>query len=142
MQFHPFEPVLITASEDATCKMWNLGEKNVAEHVKSSQGATGIADLEPRYTFRGHKGAILAMDMSSTGEMFFTGGHDTTICCWEVPDFNLPLYDHYDRRLLTETLKGHTDCVWSVVYLSSSNRIISGSADGTIRYLLFSMQLE
>lgn len=25
MQFHPVEPVLITASEDGTAKLWNLG---------------------------------------------------------------------------------------------------------------------
>jgi WD40 repeat protein len=34
---------------------------------------------------------------------------------------------------LTERFNGHTDCVWSVVYQSSSNRVISGSADTTIR---------
>jgi len=73
------------------------------------------------------------MDLSSTGEMFFTGGIDGTVCSWELPDFNIPIYDHYDRRLLTEHLRGHTDAVWSVVYHSSSNRVISGSADGTIR---------
>lgn len=52
--------------------------------VDRSFDAHGIMDLEPRYTFRGHKGPVLSMDMSSTGEAFFTGGHDGNICCWEV----------------------------------------------------------
>ncbi|KAI6205692.1 Striatin-3 [Aphelenchoides besseyi] len=72
MQFHPFEPVLVTASEDGTAKMWNLGDRPVAENAK-------------------------------------------------------------DRKLLTECFKGHTDIVWAVAYHSSSNRLISGGADGTIR---------
>ncbi|KAI6243827.1 hypothetical protein M3Y99_00047600 [Aphelenchoides fujianensis] len=135
MQFHPFEPVLVTASEDGTCKMWNLGEKAVAETAKNqtSQGAIGIADLEPRYTFRGHKGSVLCMNMTSTGDMFFTGGYDGTVCCWEMPAFNIPTYDQYDSRLLTERFRGHTNAVWAVAFHSSSNRVISGSADGTVR---------
>ncbi|KAI6191354.1 hypothetical protein M3Y97_00219300 [Aphelenchoides bicaudatus] len=134
MQFHPFEPVLITASEDSTCKMWTLDEKGFDNVLKNrSFDSHGIMDLEPKYTFRGHKGPVLSMDMSSTGEMFFTGGHDGEICCWELPDFNIAVYDHYDRRLMTERFKGHKDAVWSVVYQSSLNRIISGSADNTVR---------
>ena len=38
-----------------------------------------------------------------------------------------------DKNLLTERLIGHTECVWNVVYHSAANRIVSGSADGTIR---------
>ncbi|CAD5234068.1 unnamed protein product [Bursaphelenchus xylophilus] len=132
MKFHPFEPILVTASEDGTAKMWNLGDKD----TKGQQPQTtlmGVVDLEPRYTFRGHKGHILSMDMNSTGDSFYTGGFDGTICCWEMPAFDIPVYDHYDRRLLAERLTGHTQPVWSVVYHSSSNRLISGSADGTIR---------
>ncbi|KAI6227112.1 hypothetical protein M3Y95_00692300 [Aphelenchoides besseyi] len=135
MQFHPFEPVLVTASEDGTAKMWNLGDRPVAENAKgqASHGSMGIMDMEPRYTFRGHKGPIITMDMTATGDMFFTGGHDGSVCCWELPSFNIPTYDQYDRKLLTECFKGHTDIVWAVAYHSSSNRLISGGADGTIR---------
>jgi WD40 repeat protein len=35
MQFHPVEPVLITASEDGTAKLWNLGGQNAAENLKN-----------------------------------------------------------------------------------------------------------
>jgi WD40 repeat protein len=61
MQFHPFEPVLITASEDSTLKMWSLDEKAYENILKSkflqvifkiyfrldrSFDAHGIMDLE------------------------------------------------------------------------------------------------
>ncbi|CAD5230165.1 unnamed protein product [Bursaphelenchus okinawaensis] len=132
MKFHPFEPVLVTASEDGTAKMWNLADKDT-KGQQSHTTVMGVVDLEPRYTFRGHKGHILSMDMNSTGDSFYTGGYDGVICCWEMPPFDIPIYDQYDPRFLAEKLVGHTQPVWSVVYHSSSNRLISGSADGTIR---------
>lgn len=73
----------------------------------------GIVDLEPRklsepsrpltrtlgYTFRGHKGAILSLATADTGQFFITGGADATICCWDLPSFNIPVYDHYGEHL-------------------------------------------
>lgn len=35
MQFHPVEPLLLTASEDGTAKLWNLNAKATGENVKS-----------------------------------------------------------------------------------------------------------
>lgn len=38
-----------------------------------------------------------------------------------------------DSSILAERLTGHTDIVWAVAFHSSTNRIISASADGTVR---------
>jgi striatin 1/3/4 len=136
MHFHPVEPLLITAGEDGTAKMWNLNAKVPTEGAKNAQvvpSAVGIVDVEPIYTFRGHKGPILAMDMAPTGELCYTGGYDGTICCWVVPPMNIDIQDPYDPSVLTERFTGHSDIVWAVAFHSSSNRVISASADGTIR---------
>uniref|UniRef100_A0A915C8E7 Striatin N-terminal domain-containing protein n=1 Tax=Parascaris univalens TaxID=6257 RepID=A0A915C8E7_PARUN len=137
MQFHPVEPVLVTASEDGTAKLWNLASSNPkSDTIKGAQvpsPSVAITELEPSYTFRGHNGPILSMDMSPTGDMCYTGGFDGVICCWSVPSVNTDIYDTYDAKVLTEKLKGHTDAVWSIAYHSSDNRIVSASADGTIR---------
>lgn len=45
LTFHPTEPVLITASEDHTLKLWNL-QKTVPAKKSAS------LDVEPLYTFR------------------------------------------------------------------------------------------
>lgn len=45
LAFHPSEPVLITASEDHTLKLWNL-QKTVPAKKSAS------LDVEPLYTFR------------------------------------------------------------------------------------------
>lgn len=149
MQFHPVEPVLITASEDGTAKLWNLNSSSVGGSSKSGSGsgsdgsgkasqfpqpATGIIDIEPLYTFRGHRGPILAIDMSPLGENCYTAGLDGVICCWNVPPtVGLDIYQSFDASALRERLLGHEDAIWGLCYHSPSNRIISASADGTIR---------
>uniref|UniRef100_A0A7E4W249 Striatin domain-containing protein n=1 Tax=Panagrellus redivivus TaxID=6233 RepID=A0A7E4W249_PANRE len=135
IQFHPVEPVLITASEDGTAKLWNLAENKANEPQKGAQitGAAGIMDVEPVYTFRGHKSAILSIDMSPTGDQLYTAGLDGVICCWQVPSINIDVHGLYDPSVLLMTLRGHTDAIWSVNYHSSTNRLLSASADGTIK---------
>ncbi|KJH47052.1 Striatin family protein [Dictyocaulus viviparus] len=124
MQFHPVQPVLITAGEDGTAKLWNL---DIAKE-KSGSGS----DIEPVYTFRGHLGPVLCMDLSPTGDYLFTGGRDGVICCWNVPSATSDPYEAYDPKVLTERLRGHKDAIWSVAYHSSDNRLVSASSDGTV----------
>ncbi|EFO23777.1 hypothetical protein LOAG_04706 [Loa loa] len=137
MQFHPVEPVLITASEDSTAKLWNLGSSNIKMDLKGNQisahSQSTVTELEPIYTFRGHNGPILSMDMSPTGDMCYTGGFDGVVCCWSVPSVNTDIYEPYDSKVLCEKLKGHTSAIWSVAFHSSDNRLVSASADGTIK---------
>ncbi|KAK0409127.1 hypothetical protein QR680_004354 [Steinernema hermaphroditum] len=130
MQFHPVEPVLITASEDGTAKLWNLAARPHAEGKNQGSAAT---ELEPVYTFRGHSGPILCMDMSPTGDILYTAGVDGAICCWNVPSVNTDTYyDTYDPSILQERLLGHTDAVWSIAFHSSDNKLLSASADGNL----------
>ncbi|XP_019962467.2 striatin isoform X2 [Paralichthys olivaceus] len=124
--FHPVEPVLVTASEDHTLKMWNL--QKTAPAKKSTS-----LDVEPIYTFRAHRGAVLSVVMSSTGEQCFSGGVDGTIQCWNTPNPNIDPYDSYDPLVLRGALSGHTDSVWGLVYSSAHQRLLSCSADGTVR---------
>nr|XP_057914308.1 striatin-like isoform X1 [Doryrhamphus excisus] len=126
LTFHPVEPVLITASEDHTLKMWNLQKTTPAKKSTS-------LDVEPIYTFRAHRGAVLSVVMSSSGEQCFSGGVDGTIQCWNMPNPNIDPYDSYDSSVLRGELCGHTDSVWGLVYSSAHQRLLSCSADGTVR---------
>ncbi|XP_054885185.1 striatin-like isoform X3 [Poeciliopsis prolifica] len=127
LTFHPVEPVLITASEDHTLKMWNLQKTAPAKNRSTS------LDVEPIYTFRAHRGAVLSVVMSSTGEQCFSGGIDGTIQCWNTPNPNIDPYDSYDPSVLRGELSGHTDSVWGLVYSSAHQRLLSCSGDGTVR---------
>uniref|UniRef100_A0A8C1T4I2 Striatin, calmodulin binding protein n=1 Tax=Cyprinus carpio TaxID=7962 RepID=A0A8C1T4I2_CYPCA len=126
LAFHPIEPVLITASEDHTLKMWNLQKTAPAKKCAA-------LDVEPIYTFRAHRGPVLCVVMSSSGEQCFSGGLDASIQCWNTPSPNIDPYDSYEPSVLRGALSGHTDAVWGLVYSSAHHRLLSCSADGTVR---------
>nr|KAF6449038.1 striatin [Rousettus aegyptiacus] len=126
LAFHPIEPVLITASEDHTLKMWNL--QKTAPAKKSTS-----LDVEPIYTFRAHKGPVLCVVMSSNGEQCYSGGSDGLIQGWNTTNPNIDPYDSYDPSVLRGPLLGHTDAVWGLAYSAAHQRLLSCSADGTLR---------
>ncbi|XP_049686717.1 striatin isoform X5 [Accipiter gentilis] len=126
LAFHPVEPVLITASEDHTLKMWNL--QKTAPAKKSAS-----LDVEPIYTFRAHNGPVLCVVMSSNGEQCYSGGADGLIHGWNTTNPNIDPYDSYDPSVLRGAFVGHTDAVWGLVYSGAHQRLLSCSADGTIR---------
>uniref|UniRef100_A0AC11D192 Striatin n=1 Tax=Ovis aries TaxID=9940 RepID=A0AC11D192_SHEEP len=126
LAFHPTEPVLITASEDHTLKMWNL--QKTAPAKKSTS-----LDVEPIYTFRAHKGPVLCVVMSSNGEQCYSGGTDGLIQSWNTTNPNIDPYDSYDPSVLRGPLLGHTDAVWGLAYSAAHQRLLSCSADGTLR---------
>uniref|UniRef100_A0A8D0GML9 Striatin-3 n=1 Tax=Sphenodon punctatus TaxID=8508 RepID=A0A8D0GML9_SPHPU len=126
LAFHPVEPVLVTASEDHTLKLWNL-QKTVPAKKSAS------LDVEPIYTFRAHIGPVLSLAISSNGEQCFSGGIDATIQWWNMPSPNVDPYDTYEPNVLAGTLIAHTDAVWGLAYSGIKNHLLSCSADGTVR---------
>lgn len=67
---------------------------------------------------------------------------DTTIRLWKLPAPGASQYGSYDPSSALQTLEGHTDIVWDLVLLPSSdlsgknakeNRLVSASADGTMK---------
>merc|ERR1719318_1454724 len=124
--FHPSEPVLITASEDQTLKMWNL-QKTI-----TTKKSTNL-DVEPVYTFRGHTGPVLCLCVSGTGDFCFSGGVDATVRCWNIPPPTIDPYDTYDASVMFNVLDGHKDAVWNLSYNSTRQQLLSCSADGTVK---------
>lgn len=47
-----------------------------------------------------HRGAVLSVVMSSTGEQCFSGGVDGTIQCWNTPNPNIDPYDSYGNNFM------------------------------------------
>ncbi|XP_032071067.1 striatin isoform X3 [Thamnophis elegans] len=126
LAFHPIEPVLITASEDHTLKMWNLQKTSPAKKSTS-------LDVEPIYTFRAHNSPVLCVVMSNNGEQCYSGGTDGLIQSWNITNPNIDPYDSYDPSILRGAFVGHSDAVWDLVYSGTHQRLLSCSADGTIR---------
>lgn len=126
LAFHPQEPVLVTASEDHTLKLWNLQKTTF---TKKSAGL----DVEPVYTFRAHTAPVLCLAMSTSGEYCYSAGLDGAIHCWNLPSANIDPYDSYDESVLRTTLTGHTDAVWGLSVNHTKEELISCSADGTVK---------
>lgn len=126
LAFHPQEPVLITASEDHTLKLWNL-QKTVPAKKSAS------LDVEPLYTFRSHNGPVLCLAMSGTGEQCFSGGLDGVIHCWNLPNANIDPYDCFEPDILSNSLKGHSDAVWGLAVDNNRQLLLSCSADGAVK---------
>ncbi|XP_060919810.1 striatin-3 [Labrus mixtus] len=126
LAFHPVEPCLVTVSEDHTLKLWNLTKTVPAKKSASF-------DVEPIYTFRAHVGPVLSLTMTSSGEQCFSGGIDSTIQWWNIPSSNVDPYDTYDASVLAGSWLGHTDAVWGLAYSGIKNRLLSCSADGTVK---------
>ncbi|KAF6210878.1 hypothetical protein GE061_013989 [Apolygus lucorum] len=129
LAFHPVEPVLITASEDHTLKLWNL-QKTVPAKKSTS------LDVEPLYTFRGHSGPVLCLTMNASGDQTYSAGTDGIINCWNLPPVNIDPYDSFESSVLKSRLVGHTDAVWDLATptdLGYLQQILSCSADGTLK---------
>jgi len=124
--FHPTEPVLITASEDQTLKLWNL-QKTVPAKKSAA------LDVEPVYTFRAHTGPVLSLAIASSGDLCFSGGIDSTIRVWNMPNPSVDPYDCFDPSVLAATLRGHSDAVWSLAYNTSRQQLLSASSDGSVK---------
>lgn len=124
--FHPTDPVLITASDDHTLKLWNL-QKTVPAKKSAS------LDVEPLYTFRSHTGPVLCLAMCNSGNRCYSGGLDSMIHCWSVPSGNIDPYDSYEPGVLSQTLTGHTDAVWGLSMFHPRSQLLSVSADGTVK---------
>ncbi|CAF2744234.1 unnamed protein product [Rotaria sp. Silwood2] len=124
--FHPVESVVITGSEDRTLKLWNLEKSAILR-----KSASTTQDLEPIYTFRRHTAPVLCVAMNPTGEQFYSGGLDSIISVWNIPNSEVDPYDAYDSNVLYKVLDGHTDAVWQLII--SGQKLLSCSADGSVR---------
>ncbi|CAF5115480.1 unnamed protein product, partial [Rotaria sp. Silwood1] len=74
---------------------------------------------------------VLCVAMNPTGEQFYSGGLDSIISVWNIPNSEVDPYDAYDSNVLYKVLDGHTDAVWQLVI--SGQKLLSCSADGSIR---------
>ncbi|XP_032939774.1 striatin-4-like [Catharus ustulatus] len=139
LAFVPCHPALVTASEDATLKLWNLHKPLVPKK-------SAALDVEPVYAFRGHRGPVLAVAVSAgdTGDTGDTGdsggsglccsaGVDARIRCWRLPALDSDPYDGYDPGVLRGFLDGHSDAVWALSFDVTGRHLASCSADGTVR---------
>eukprot|EP00873_Tetraselmis_striata_P011482 jgi/Tetstr1/431746/TSEL_002235.t2 len=130
---------LLSASEDATVKLWSLsGSLTDLSGLPASEaaGLEVVKDVEPRVTLRGHDGAVTCVGLNARDGLAYSGGIDGTIKVWTLPQPPFGLYSEYGaaHRQLSRTLECHTDALWGLaVQPSNPRRFVSASADGSLR---------
>ncbi|MFP4219712.1 MAG: protein kinase domain-containing protein [Phormidium sp.] len=95
---------LITASDDASIRIWDL--------------RTAIR----RFTLSGHDGPINALALSPSGDQLVSAGEDGTVRIWDVA-----------RGRVEHVLSGHSGAVNALALSSDGRTLVSGGDDQTLR---------
>ncbi len=136
--FHSSDPWLVSASEDGTAKIWQLGDI-----VKKSRGGglsgsgAGVEEtkgVEAFFTYRGHRGPVLAAALCEELGWLATGGFDSQVALWRLPPSKQELYGAFGRvaHLRVAALDGHADAVWALAAHPTRALLYSAAADGTV----------
>lgn len=129
--FHEDEPMLVSASDDCTVKIWNWRTAGTVGF-----GGKLVADVEPIHTLIGHTGPVYSVALSSSKDRIFSAGADCDLRVWELPDMSLN--DPYAERgkainFDLAVLKGHTDAIWDVAFHPKQSLVLTASADETVK---------
>jgi len=101
---HPTKPIVATASDDCSWKMWNLPG---GELIMSGDG---------------HKEWLSSIDFSPQGTSLATGSADCTVKIWD-----------FSNSQCVASLAEHTMAVWSVAYHDTGDFVASASMDHTAK---------
>jgi platelet-activating factor acetylhydrolase IB subunit alpha len=105
VKFHPVYSLVVSASLDATIKVWDY--------------ETG----EFERTLKGHTNSVQSVDFDHTGNLLVSSSGDLTIKIWD-----------FQTHECVKTLHGHDHIVSSVIFLPSGDQIASASRDKTIKF--------
>lgn len=127
LAFFSNDDVLVTGGEDHTLKLWN-----VQRNLRTSPGKKAVAamDIEPVYTFRGHRSPVIKVALSENGEYVYSSSLDGEIRIWKTPLISIDPYELYDNSTNAHVINTHTDAVWGLA--ARDDFFISASSDSTI----------
>ncbi|PIA64269.1 hypothetical protein AQUCO_00100031v1 [Aquilegia coerulea] len=123
------DSLLISCGDDGRIQGWKWEQVLNSEMPISAQGKTLKPDLElvnPQH--KGPWGALSpipennAIAVDSQGGSIFSASGDSHAYCWDVETSKIKM-----------VFKGHSDYLHCIAARNSSNQIITGSEDGTVR---------
>ncbi|MDC8446663.1 MAG: hypothetical protein LV471_12175 [Nitrosomonas sp.] len=145
--FSPDDSYIITASQDATLRLWDAATLKFLGQLEGHKDAVTSAAFSPDgqhivsgsldKTLRiwnartlvsvtelyGHKEGITSVVFSPDGKRIVSGGHDNELMLWSAETF----------ESIHEPLRGHKDSITSIAYSPDGLKIASASQDRTLR---------
>lgn len=139
-------PVVVTASDDGTAKLWNAETGECEKTLRGHEGPVNAATFAPdgRFvatasedktarlwtsatgkcwrTLSGHKDTVNAVCFSPDGKQLVSTSHDTTAKVWVPKNGNLSF-----------TLEGHKAPVVSAVFDADGETVMTMSQDGEVK---------
>ena len=136
---------IASGSYDNTIKIWDLDTGKQENIIKESGRVFCLLEFEEnkllcgisdncinlwdinseddncQFSFTGHKLWVNSL-VKLNNNYFTSASNDSKIKIWD-----------YNNRKCLNTLKGHTDCILSLILLKNNNYLCSGSVDLTIR---------
>ena len=97
-------PMILTASEDNTAKLWNADNGQLIR------------------SFEGHNGSVRSAVFSKDGDRILTASYDRTAKLWNA-----------ETGELIHSFAGHNSWVQSAVFSKDGNRILTASFDHTAK---------
>jgi len=114
------EPLFITASRDATCRVWKLPRSS--DEKLSTPSPPTLERPDPYFlrAMMGHENTI--RDIAAHADVLITGSYDYTVGVWQISTGNM-----------LHRLRGHTQKVYSVALDYDRGHCISGSMDCSVK---------
>ncbi|PHH84985.1 hypothetical protein CDD83_1079 [Cordyceps sp. RAO-2017] len=116
----PEKPLIITGSRDSQLRVWRLPQVGSRRYIQTHPPAQ---ESDCPYFIRvlpGHSHSVRAI--SAHGDTLVSGSYDSTVRVWRI-----------STGESLQTLRGHSQKVYSVVLDHERNRCISGSMDSLVK---------
>ncbi|KAK9820575.1 hypothetical protein WJX72_011797 [[Myrmecia] bisecta] len=104
LALHPTKPILVTASDDKTWKMWHLPKGDL---IMSGEG---------------HKDWVAGVDFHPKGTHLASASGDSTVKIWS-----------FEQQKCVATYSDHNNAVWGVAFHDSADFVASCSLDHSVR---------
>lgn len=101
---------LLAVGPDQLVHIWTIPRE-----VSSSKN-----EFPPSQSLEGHTDHVTCVEVGD--EWIYSGSCDTTICCWEP-----------STGTLLNTMTGHDDWIFSIIYLKREAQLLSCSRDASVR---------